>query len=130
MIMDEIVLVKRRCRTSNSRTYNRPIIKVEYPQGRFLISQKLATILDVNENDGLMFGFNQKAGKAYVIKDAEEDAFVLRRKDKNSLRFTSKDLLDYFLETFELLESGKSAFFFNVETKPNEKGFYLMTWEK
>ena len=127
--MEDIIFVKRTNRTGNYRTYNNPIIKLEYPTGRFLISQKLADILNVDNNDGLMFGFNQKAKTGFVIKDDEPDAFILRRKDKRSLRFTSKDLQGFFIDTFELLESGKSTFYFNVSSSPNDRGLYSITWD-
>jgi hypothetical protein len=128
--MEEIVFVKRTNKTGNCRTYNSPIIKLECPTGRFLISQKLADILNVDNDNGLMFGFNQKNKTAFVIKDDEPDAFILRRKDNHSLRFTSKDLQMYFIDTFEILESGKSTFYFNVSITPNERGLYSITWDK
>jgi hypothetical protein len=127
--MEDIIFIKRTNKTGNCRTYNNPVIKLEYPTGRFLISQKLADILNVDNDNGLMFGFNQKAKTGFVIKDDEPDAFILRRKDKHSLRFTSKDLQGFFLNTFELLESGKSTFYFNVSIQPNEKGLNAITWD-
>ena len=126
---ESILFVKRQTRTTNHRTYNSPIIKMEIPDGRFLISQKLADLLDVNTDDGLMFGFNKKNKTAYIIKDNEPDAFILRRKDKNSLRFTSKDLMIYFLETFEISTRDSSTFYFNVSLEANEKGLRLITWD-
>jgi hypothetical protein len=127
--MEDIIFVKRTNKTGNCRTYNNPVIKLEYPTGRFLISQKLADILNVDNDNGLMFGFNQKAKTGFVIKDDEPDAFILRRKDKHSLRFTSKDLQGFFIDTFELLESGKSTFYFNVSSSPNDRGLYSITWD-
>ena len=127
--MEDIIFVKRTNKTGNCRTYNNPVIKLEYPTGRFLISQKLADILNVDNDNGLMFGFNQKAKTGFVIKDDEPDAFILRRKDKHSLRFTSKDLQSFFIDTFELLESGKSTFYFNVSSSPNDRGLYAITWD-
>lgn len=127
--MEEITFVKRTKKINNCRTYNNPVIKLEQPTGRFLISQKLADILNVDNGSGLMFGFNQKAKTAYVIKDDEPDAFVLRRKDKNSLRFTSKDLQGFFIDTFKLLETGNSTFYFNVSSCPNDRGLYAITWD-
>lgn len=124
--MDKITFVKRK-RYTSARTYNKSIIKMEYPDGRFLISQPLAKILNVDSDNGLMFGFNQKARTAFVLKDDEPDAFILRRKDQNSLRFSSKDLQTYFLDTFDLLETGRSTFYFSVSEKPNDKGLYSVS---
>ena len=125
--MEDIIFVKRTKKTGNCRTYNNPVIKMESPKGRFLISQKLADILNVDNDNGLMFGFNKKAKTGFVIKDDEPDAFILRRKDKHSLRFTSKDLQGFFINTFDLLETGNSTFYFNVESSPNEKGLHIIT---
>ena len=125
--MEDIIFVKRTKKNGNCRTYNNPVIKMESPTGRFLISQKLADILNVDNDNGLMFGFNKKAKTGFVIKDDEPDAFILRRKDKHSLRFTSKDLQGFFINTFDLLETGNSTFYFNVESSPNEKGLHIIT---
>ena len=125
--MEDIIFVKRTKKTGSCRTYNNPVIKMESPKGRFLISQKLADILNVDNDNGLMFGFNKKAKTGFVIKDDEPDAFILRRKDKHSLRFTSKDLQGFFINTFDLLETGNSTFYFNVESSPNEKGLHIIT---
>lgn len=124
--MEDIIFVKR-IRKSGLKMYHNAVVKMESPGGRFLISQKLADILQVDTDDGLMFGFNKKAQTAYVIKDDEPDAFILRRKDKATLRFTSKDLQNYFLDTFNLRDAEKSTFYFDVKETPNEKGFYLLT---
>jgi hypothetical protein len=126
--MEEIIFVKRTRKTSNCRTYNNPVIKLESPVGRFMISQKLADMLKVDSNDGLMFGFNQSAKTAYVMKDDEPDAFILRRKDNHSLRFTSKDLQSFFDKTFKL--SSKHTHFFSVSATPNEKGLYSITLDE
>ena len=104
-----------------------PVIKLEIKNGRFIISDIVAKALKVDHNDGLMFGFNQKAKTAYVMKDDEDDAFKLSRKDSHTLRFSSKDLMNYFDDTFGLLDTGKSSFLFSVELKPNNKGLHLIS---
>lgn len=124
--MEEIVFVKRRARLQ-LRTFKNPVIKLELKNGRFIVSDIVAKTLKVDDNDGLMFGFNQKAKTAYVVKDDEDDAFILKRRDPHTLRFSSKDLMQYFEDTFGLLETGKSIFVFNVDLKPNEKGLYRVS---
>jgi hypothetical protein len=126
---NDIVFVKRKSGVKNSKMYNLPMIKLEFPQGRFTISKKLAEILQVKEDDGLMFGFNQSAKTAYVLKDNEEDAFIIRSKDKNSFRFCSKDLQMFFTDTFDLLETGKSTFYFKMDMTAYKKGMHQLTWE-
>jgi hypothetical protein len=125
--MQEITFVKRSSH-SQLRTFKKPVIKLELKNGRFIVSDIVAKALNVDDNDGLMFGFNQKAKTAYVLKDDEDDAFILKRKDPHTLRFTSKDLMNFFDDTFDLLETGKSSFFFNVDLKPNEKGLFRVSF--
>lgn len=124
--MEEIIFVKRSSH-SQLRTFKNPVIKLELKNGRFIVSDIVAKVLKVDDNDGLMFGFNQKAKTAYVVKDDEDDAFILKRKDPHTLRFSSKDLMQFFDDTFGLLETGKSSFVFNVDLKPNEKGLYRVS---
>ena len=124
--MEEIIFVKRSSH-SQLRTFKKPVIKLELKNGRFIVSDIVAKALNVDDNDGLMFGFNQKEKRAFVLKDDEDDAFILKRKDAHTLRFSSKDLMNFFDDTFELLETGKSSFIFNVDLKPNEKGLYRVS---
>jgi hypothetical protein len=124
--MEEIIFVKRSSH-AQLRTFKKPVIKLELKNARFIVSDIVAKALKVDENDGLMFGFNQKAKTAYVLKDDEDDAFILKRKDPHTLRFTSKDLMQFFEDTFQLLETGKHSFIFTVDLKPNEKGLYRLS---
>ena len=71
--MEEIIFVKRSSH-SQLRTFKKPVIKLELKNGRFIVSDIVAKALKVDDNDGLMFGFNQKAKTAYVVKDDEDDA--------------------------------------------------------
>ena len=121
--MEEIIFVKRSSHSQLS-TFKKPVIKLELKNGRFIVSDIVAKALNVDDNNGLMFGFNQKAGTAYVIKDDEDDAFKLSRKDPHTLRFSSKDLMNFFDDTFGLLETSKSSFVFSVDLIPNEKGLH------
>jgi len=123
--MNDIVFVKRSSH-SQLRTFKKPVIKLELKNGRFIVSDIVAKILNVDAEDGLMFGFNQKAKTAYVLKDNEDDAFILKRKDPHTLRFSSKDLMNYFDDTFSLLESGKSSFIFIVDLQGNSKQMHQL----
>ncbi|MCE9537725.1 MAG: hypothetical protein K8R85_00685 [Bacteroidetes bacterium] len=121
--MEDIIFVKRSSH-SQLRTFKKAVIKLELKNGRFIISDVVAKALEVDNNDGLMFCFNQKAKTAFVLKDNEDDAFKLSRKDPHTLRFSSKNLMQFFDDTFGLLETGKSSFVFSVELQPNEKGLH------
>jgi len=124
--MEEIIFVKRSSH-AQLRTFKKPVIKLELKNSRFIVSDIVAKALNVDDNDGLMFGFNKKAKTAYLLKDDEDDAFILKRKDPHTLRFSSKDLMQFFDDTFQLLETGKSSFVFNVNLKPNEKGLHKVS---
>ena len=53
--MEEIVFVKRSSH-SQLRTFKKPVIKLELKNGRFIVSDIVAKALNVDDNDGLMFG--------------------------------------------------------------------------
>ena len=123
---EEITFVKRSTH-SQLRTFKKPVIKLELKNGRFIVSDIAAKALNVDDNDGLMFGFNKAAKTAYVLKDNEDDAFKLSRKDPHTLRFCSKDLMQFFVDTFDLIEMGGLSFVFTVDLKANEKGLHKIT---
>jgi len=116
-----LVLVKRKNAKVTVR-YQRPIIRIEYPRGRFVFSKPLCKMLELKAGDGVMFAFNRTNKKGYLIKDNEEDSFFLREKTKNNLRFDSKDLLSHFIDTFDLLDGGKSTWYFECELEEDKKG--------
>jgi len=124
--MEDIIFVKRSSH-SQLRTFKHPVIKLEIKNGRFIVSDIVAKALGLEDNDGLMFGFNRAAKTAYVLKDDEDDAFKLSRKDSNTLRFSSKDLMQFFDDTFGLLEIGKSSFVFSVDLQANDKGLHRVS---
>lgn len=123
----DIVFVKRRSGFNGCRTFHKPVIKVELKGARFIISDALAKILNVDDGGGLMFGFNRNGGKGYLTKEDDPDGFIIKRKDKFTLRFTSKDLLKHFEMTFKLIDSGKGSFYFNVQEKPDLNGLFAFT---
>lgn len=127
--MEELIFV-RRTTHSQLKTFGKPVLKLEYINGRFILSQKAASVLKVDNEDGVMFGFNQKAKTAYIMKDIEDDAFILKRKDQNTLRFTSKDLRQYFVDTFNLIDTGKTVFLFDVLPEPNDRGHFELTLQQ
>jgi|GEM_PF-1977038 len=127
--MEDIIFVKRSSH-SQLRTIKKPVIRMEIKNGRFVVSDIVAKALSVDDNDGLMFVFNRGAKTAYVLKDDEDDAFKLSRKDSHSLRFSSKDLMQFFDDTFGLLETGKSSFVFSVDLQANAKGWHGVSLNK
>jgi len=126
--MQDVILVTRSSHSQLS-TFKYPVIKLELKHSRFIVSDIVAKALSVDDNGGLMFGFNQAAKTGYVMKDNEDDAFRLSRKDSHTLRFTSKDLMQFFDRTFSLSETGGKSFVFSVDLQANSKGFHAIFLE-
>jgi len=123
--MEELIIVRRK----NGRfTRKSPSIKLELSGNRFIFNNQVSINVNLKNDDGVMFGFNYKQKKAYLFKDNEPDAFMLRTKSTNdsNLRFTSKDLMVHFIDCFGL-DMDESKYFFAVAEKPNEKGAFLIT---
>lgn len=119
--MENYVIVRRK-RASNSKAYNYPILKVHVEHGRFTLSKKAAELIQVQNDSGLMFAFNQKEKRALLFKDDEIDSYILRQKQQEqSFRFTSKDLATFFIDTFDLTEYSIQLFTFEV-LPADEKG--------
>jgi len=125
--MEELTIVRR----INGRfTRKIPNLKLEIKGCRFILNLKAQENTKLKEDDGVMFGFNYKQKKAYIFKDDEPDAFLLRTKSANNkgLRFASKDLANHFIDCFDL-DFEKNSYFFKVAEKPNDKGYFLLTYE-
>jgi hypothetical protein len=123
--MTDLILVRR---TNGRFARKKASIKLEIIGNRFIINNQLADNLKLKHEDGVMFGFNYKEKKAYLFKDDEPDAFILRTKSVNdsNLRFTSKDLASHFINCFDLTLM-ESKYYFNVAETPNEKDAFLIT---
>jgi predicted transcriptional regulator len=119
--MENYVIVRRK-RASNAKAYNYPILKVHIEHGRFTLSKKAAELIQVQNDSGLMFAFNQKEKRALLFKDDEIDSYILRQKQQEqTLRFTCKDLSTFFIDTFDLTEYNIKLFTFEV-LPADEKG--------
>jgi hypothetical protein len=126
MKIDELITVRRSSHVGFSRMYNEPLLNVSAPSGRIVISKTAAVALDINENEGLMFGFNYKEQKAYVFKENEPDSFRCRRPGNNSFRFTSKNLLYHFSKCFELNFETNPTHHFSIATIPDSQEAYQL----
>ena len=126
MNADGLIRVRRSSHAGFSRMYNEPLLNVTAPSGRIVISKTASTALDINENDGLMFGFNYKNQTAYLFKEDEPDSFRCRKTGNNSFRFTSKNLLFHFEKCFELNFENTSTYHFTINTKPNNQAAYQL----
>lgn len=125
--METLTIVRRK----NGRFARKsPSLKFEIKGNRFILSEKAQANTKLKHDEGVMFGFNYSQKKAYIFKDDEPDAFILRTKSVNDkgLRFTSKDLGEHFINCFNLTED-KTNYFFEVAEKPNNKGAFLLTYK-
>ena len=122
--MEELLYVRRK----NGRFQRKsPTLKLELKGNRFILNEQAKENTKLRHDDGVMFGFNYKQKKAYIFKDDEPDAFILRKKsvNDNGLRFTSKDLANHFISCFGI-GIDKNIYYFSISDKPNEKGAYLI----
>lgn len=126
--MEELKIV-RRSNKRNSYKFNQPIIKLEIRQARFIVIKKVAKNLGLKENLSVMFAFNKKESCAYITKDKEPDAFKMKLNNVNTLRFSSQNLRNYFVDVFDLDEAVDN-YFFMVNQEPNQKGLFKITLKK
>jgi len=127
--MENLQIVRRTRHQGGSNLFSNPILKLEVDKSRFIISKKATENIGLKQDDGIMFGFNFKEKKCFLFQDDEMDSFKVRIKDKNSMRFTSKDLAAYFMDCFQL-KLDVSGYYFDVSENPNEKGAYSITKSK
>ena len=125
--MNKLVIVRR---TNGRFARKDPTIKLEMKGNRFIFNNQVAENVKLKSEDGVMFGFNYKAKKAYLFKDDEPDSFRLKTKSVNdsNLRFTSKDLMIHFINCFQM-STAESKYYFKVAKTPTSKGAFLITFE-
>ena len=100
-----------------------PRIKIEMPRGTFVIFKKVAELLNATQRDAVMFAFNKKDKCGYIYKEEpEEDSYFLGNSGRDYYRFTSKELMLFFIDFFEI--ENKKAVYFDVSDTPNEKGMF------
>lgn len=125
--MEDLIFFRRKRSTKGQWMSNElPRVKIEMPRGTFVIFKKVAQLLNAGHRDAVMFAFNKKDKCAYIFKEEpEEDSYYLSNSGREYYRFTSKELMLYFIDFFEINESLRTVYF-NVEQLPNEKGMFKM----
>lgn len=123
--MEELKIVRRKNKR-NSYKFNQPIMKLEIRQARFIVSKKVAKNLGLKESLSVMFAFNKKENCAYITEDKEPDAFKMKLNNVNTLRFSSQNLRNHFVDMFDLDEAVDN-YFFMVDQEPNQKGLFKIT---
>jgi len=125
--MDDLIIVRR---LNGKYCSNKPTIKLEMNGNRFVFSKQTMDNLKLKHESKVMFGFNYKEKKAYIFIENEEDSFVLKAKGGSdpNLRFTSIDLMNHFINCFQI-DDGLNKYYFDVAEKINEKGAYQITYK-
>lgn len=127
MNIEDLVIVKRTTKSNR----HKPILTLQLNGNRFIFNYKVVDKIGLKSNEGVMFGFNFKEQTAYILKDDEDDAFILKQKGKDDrgLRFASKALAKYFINCFKLKTDNKGIYQFDIKEK-NKKGGYQISLAK
>jgi hypothetical protein len=122
--MEEIFEFRRQRSTKGQwMSHDFPRIKIELPRGTFVIFKKVAELLDAGQRDAVIFAFNKKEKCAYIYKEEpEEDSYYLGNAGREYYRFTSKELMLFFIDFFGI--ENEKAVYFDVDSVPNEKGMF------
>lgn len=93
------------------------------PRGTFVVFDKVAKLIEAGHGDAVMFAFNKKNKCAYIYKEEpEEDSYYLSYSGRKYYRFTSKELMLFFIDFFGIVK--ERAVYFDVDSTPNEKGMF------
>jgi len=122
--MEDLIIFRRQRATKGQwMSHELPRIKIEMPRGTFVIFKKVAELLNAKQRDAVMFAFNKKDNCGYIYKEEpEEDSYFLGNSGRDYYRFTSKELMLFFIDFFNI-ENQKAAYF-DVSETPNEKGMF------
>lgn len=122
--MEDLIIFRRRRATKGQwMSHELPRIKIEMPRGTFVVFKKVADLLKAESRDAVMFAFNKKDKCAYIYKEEpEEDSYYLSNSGREYYRFTSKELMLFFIDFFGIEK--EKAVYFDVDSIPNEKGMF------
>ena len=122
--MEDLIIFRRQRATKGQwMSHELPRIKIEMPRGTFVIFKKVAELLNAKQRDAVMFAFNKKDNCGYIYKEEpEEDSYFLGNSGRDYYRFTSKELMLFFIDFFNI--ENQKAVYFDVSETPNEKGMF------
>lgn len=122
--MEDLLIFRRqRSTTGQWKSHEKPHIKIDIPRGTFVVFKKVAELLNATQRDAVMFAFSRKDKCAYIYKEEPEvDSYYLGNAGREYYRFTSKELMNYFIDFFEIEK--EKAIYFEVLKTPNEKGMF------
>ena len=100
-------------------------LKLEIETFRFTLNKHAQEKTGFESEERVMFRFNFKKKKAYMIKDDESD-YILRGARQ---RFTNKNLAIYFIDCFDL-NFDKNNHYFLVKKSKKKKGYFKLIYVK
>jgi hypothetical protein len=126
--MENLEFFRRKRNTKGQWACNsKPMFKIEMTRGTFVIFKKVAQLLKAGKGDAVMFAFNKKDCCGYIFKeDVQPDSYILGNSGREYYRFTSKELMLFFIEVFSINEPNTA--YFEVTPVPNNKGMYKFTY--
>jgi len=126
--MDIEIFRRQRGSSGQWKAHSRPLIKLETPRGQIIVFKNAMDIMGFKHGEAVMFGFNKKEQKGYIFKEEpEDDSYYLRDNGKGYARFTSKDLMLFMIDIFNL--TNEKNYYFKINKTPNQKGMYEFMYE-
>jgi hypothetical protein len=99
-------------------------MRFQVKDGRFTVFSNLANKLNIKDGDAVMFAFSKKQNSAFVFKEEpDHDSYICKHANegRNYFRFTSKDLVHYFIEFFNIVN--QDVVYLEIDGEINEKGY-------
>ena len=108
--MEDIIIFRRKsCNAIQKNEEN--VFKMQLPRGCFIFYESIIKALELEENGAVMFAFDYKNKKAYIYKEEKQiDSYILSKKEKTYMRFTSKQLMIFIEEFFDISDLTMSLF--------------------
>jgi hypothetical protein len=122
----EMEIVRRKRHTAGQyMCHEKPLIKLELNRGQVVVFQKSMELMGFKHNEAVMFGFNKKEKRGFLFKEyPQPDSYYLRNSSRGYSRFTSKDLMLYMVDVFDIPAEAKVVYF-EIEKQPTEKGAFI-----
>lgn len=98
----------------------KPYISLTVSTSVIAINSSAIRLLDLKDNDAIMFGFDQKKQVGYIFKEEEqEDSYIVKIDQKKSIRFGNKNLCKTMAKIFNL-NSQQNLIYFTIAGEPNK----------
>lgn len=128
--MEDLIVVRRQRNNGGQwKSHNIPCIRIEFPQGRFIVFKNAAELLQCQDKDAVMFAFSRKRNCAFIYKeDPQDGSYILEDSGRQYYRFTCKTLMQYFIDFFQISPE-KKAIYLQLSQRPDLDGRYSLFLE-